>query len=402
MSPVTSNLPNTKPPVKPNRTGRSYLPDPVRDRVPAWPVSNLDSLKEHEIRWQVTAVKCSCRCVWCPTCWERREKLRLVERLRSFDPKRTRHVTLTVDRKKFKNGRECFETIMRKRSLGEMIKNLIRTDGVAIRNWVWVQEWHRDGFGHWHIFIEVEKTGSAGMIGGHILRARWPHGVMVNERAIMNNDHWEKMVGYFDKHGYFEKGQEYQGRLPKWALEYTKTIKRWDGMTGKKGACSENLEKFKLESWGGVARMGFEVPKKDGEGCSMGEKLTNSRTITSWDGGMVNLKSRTISETIGRKTYREVINGCGGKTRLIVRGPVEEDREGYYSNLVYDIEYKKVRKSFEWEWVRGKGLMLKFGSEGEVKVFFKKLLGLRNEGVEEERTVRRKESGDSVLRCLRL
>lgn len=63
------------------------------------------------------------------------------------------------------------------------------------------------------------------MIGVENLLKYWPMG-LVREEYVRDAKHWYKLIGYYDKHGYFdhkgidgEKGN-HQGTLPEWALDY--------------------------------------------------------------------------------------------------------------------------------------------------------------------------------------
>ena len=98
-----------------------------------------------------------------------------------------------------------------------------------MRDWVVCLEWHRNGFPHWHLTIDVTVQGKRGMIGGDNLRQYWPIGG-VRETPIKSKAHWYHLTGYFKKHGYFEKKKAHQGMLPKWAKEGTKRIRRSDSM----------------------------------------------------------------------------------------------------------------------------------------------------------------------------
>jgi len=150
--------------------------------------------------------------------------------MRRMNWRRVREVMLTVDRSLYRDGEEAYFDIGEKRGVGNLLKNLQRTEGVKIVDWVSVLEWHEDGFPHWHILIETEEEGRGGMIGYEKIKAHWSFGKWETETYVKSASHWNNLVGYFDKHGYFEKGKEYQGRLPDWALKSRKSIRRWHGM----------------------------------------------------------------------------------------------------------------------------------------------------------------------------
>lgn len=204
---------------------RKAGPRPILDKPPT------GGCKADEI--ELTGVKCSCGSVWCPNCYVKRRAQQIAERLRTFNWRSTRHVILTVDPKKFKNGQEAHEYVTSRKMIAQLIHNLRRTKGVLVRDWMVCLEWHSNGYPHWHLFIDVTVQGKRGMIGGDNLRQYWPIGT-VRESFIKSKAHWHRFTGYFKKHGYFEKKKAHQGMLPKWAKEGTKRIRRSDSMRQKK------------------------------------------------------------------------------------------------------------------------------------------------------------------------
>ncbi|MCD4717447.1 MAG: hypothetical protein K8R45_12010 [Desulfobacterales bacterium] len=141
---------------------------------------------------------------------------------------------MTLDRKKIETGALAWQYVNDHKLIPGFIRNLQRGKKVfnkktgtwevlyppiKISNWMWFLEWHKDGYPHWHLFIEVEKAGKAGMIGGDHIRHYWDIG-RVRESYIRDKKHWNFLTGYFLKHGYFyhKKGKDHQTKLPKWAL----------------------------------------------------------------------------------------------------------------------------------------------------------------------------------------
>jgi hypothetical protein len=153
--------------------------------------------------------------------------------LKKFDWTLTRHTILTVDPSQFVNGRDAWEHINHHKIIPGLIRNLERGkkqldqksgkwkwayQPIKIKNWKWFLEWHKNGFPHLHLFLEVEKKGKAGMIGGDRLRYYWSLGRVI-EGYFKSTRHWMNTTGYFKKHGYFcQKQKKHQIRLPKWAI----------------------------------------------------------------------------------------------------------------------------------------------------------------------------------------
>jgi hypothetical protein len=267
-----------------------------------------------------------------------------------------RHIELTVDRGRFRDGEEAFDEITFKRGVGNLVKNLERTDGVKVVDWVNVVEWHRDGFPHWHLFVEVERAGKAGMIGHRVIKGRWPFGIVVWETPVKSEEHWKHLKGYFDRRGYFGEGKGHQSELPQWAKKSNRRIKRFETMKGKKS----------------ISRIRFEGVKNEGEGFSMGEdegkdvNKDENKTIGGYVKGvecLSKIEKSPIVEGIVRKTYEVILGGCGKKINIEVTGSCG----GSFSKS-YDVDYFKVKSFYEWRYIEGKGLIVEM-DEFEYDIF---------------------------------
>lgn len=192
-----------------------------------------------EQKGRVTLHECRCGSVWCIRCCRYRLR-KTAEILFSMDWRRVREVMLSVDRNQFKDGQEAFEFLTDSKRVRDLIKNLKRTAKCKILKVLKFLEWHRDGFPHWHLIIEVEDYGKAGMIGEESLHRYWPWG-RITEGYIKDEYHWKNMVGYFRDHGYWGKNKGHQVVLPLWARDYDKRIRRWSGLGGKNTSSVERL-----------------------------------------------------------------------------------------------------------------------------------------------------------------
>lgn len=182
------------------------------------------SCSQSDIKSQkrISLKKCRCQSVWCPVC-RYKSLARVSSRLSLMDWSNVRHVVVTVDREIFDDGQSAYEYISDKKSIAGLMRNLERDLGRVVNDWLWVIEFHKDGFPHWHILID----SPGGMIGGDWIRKHWTFGKYVRESYIKSERHWGKIFGYFGKHGYFGEEKGAQGVLPSWALEYDKKIRRY-------------------------------------------------------------------------------------------------------------------------------------------------------------------------------
>lgn len=177
--------------------------------------------------------KGACSSVWCPDCYIRKGgSKRVSEQLSLFDFRKTRQLVLTCDPKKFNYDSEnAFLYLRDKKAIPQFIHNLKRTSKVKIDKWLWVLEWHGNGFPHWHLFIEVDQSGRAGMIGNEKILRHWKYGI-IHESYIRNENHWKQFTTYFGKAGYFDPKQKsgdrksHQLELPEWAMSATYRIRK--------------------------------------------------------------------------------------------------------------------------------------------------------------------------------
>jgi hypothetical protein len=71
------------------------------------------------------------------------------------------------------------------------------------------------------------------------------------------------------------------------------------------------------------------------------------------------------------KTCRELLEGCGAKTKTLVWEMGGESVEHYHGEFVYGCKYSEacafVKSGFEWRWVDGWGLEVHLSGEGAMR-----------------------------------
>ncbi len=276
--------------------------------------------KEGGKRWQTfttRAQKCNCGSPWCPVCWPRsRSKREVTDRLRTFNWRAVRHVVLSTNPYSFENDpSRAWEEITFQRGVGNLLKNLERTEGIGIMDWVAFVEWYENGFPHWHVLIEVDKEGKAGMIGEQVIHRYWPKrfGLYIHEEPIKDLAHWANLVGYFDKHGYFDDGKGHQGRLPEWARVRNKVIKRYETKKLKWGLEGKGNKKIS------------QVSQDVGVDVEAGERSQ-------------------------RRAYGLILEECGAKTRIVV------ECKSWRHSWIAEVPYQEIKTAWTWEYIEGKGL----------------------------------------------
>ena len=215
-----------------------------------------------------------CGSSWCPKCYKIGTFKKIKGRLEKFKWENTRQVVLTIDRGRFKDGRGAWEEVSERKSIANMIWNLRRVRKVKVIRWLWVLEWHRDGFPHWHLLIETQNKG---MIGGDLLREYWGMGIWIKESYFKSKEHWNNVVGYFQKKGYFEKGKKYQSELPGWARNTNIRIRRYSGSVEEDEGKFYSIEKPKRED------KGMKSEKKEQEIYEVRFQECGAYTVVSID-----------------------------------------------------------------------------------------------------------------------
>lgn len=314
--------------------------------------NKADDLWKDEKSVPVAGKKCSCKSVWCPTCFKYLYKERIKQIFLPFDWQKTRQVVLTINPELFPSPVEALEYIREKHAVGEFIRRLrhgVKTksgrrwvwkyEPVKISRWAWFMEFHKNGFPHFHVFIETEY-GKSGMIGGDFLRDTWKLAEWVKETYFQSEQHFRNLTGYYADKGYFEKGKKYQGLLPDVIMDNFKTkIKRMNSSERNK------REKIKIED------------------SNIGELMTTPFDDAGFRECIEYFDEQKGRPNVTREEFREVekdicekINQCENKEekrqinyRVMIAGCgqytyIELDIKEYRIGAVCKLDYQKWKK----------------------------------------------------------
>ena len=292
--------------------------------------------------WSYVRVqKCACGLIWCDKCFRKGWTSKEVEKLLQFNWTKTRHVILTFSRDVLKDGQDAWEYTQDHKLVANFIRNLkrglkvkkgkewvLKFKPVKIGKYRYFVEWHKDGWLHLHLFIEVEFEGKEGMVGQDFIHYYWPDGVIIKEKPFKSLGHWRHMIGDLKKHGYFGKEKKHQTTLPKWALD------RGDIKIYRSG----------------------------------GSRSGDTQAKDAWDRYCDNAKSRAKEQTeltkgeygirpmkVESKTYREKLKECGRKTKIKIVA-AGKTLEG-----IFKIPYHKIIEQFKGVYIKGEGYVFKIG-----------------------------------------
>lgn len=193
---------------------------------------------------QLKVYSCVCRSAWCEHCSKNCATSDTIrDRLSNMRWDQVRQVVLTVSRET--PPEVAMESIRKNRAIPKLIKNL----GLKDKRWLWVLEFHADGYPHWHLFIE-NKRGRAGMIGKDRIQTLWKRG-NVWESYPKDRKHWGAITGYHRKTGYFAgETKAHQLVLPEYLIDQSRVRKFGSN--------------FKLETKGRVDREKVSSTEKPG------------------------------------------------------------------------------------------------------------------------------------------
>jgi hypothetical protein len=275
---------------------------------------------------QLKVFSCICRSAWCEHCSKfcsTSETIR--ERLSDMRWDCVRQVVLTVSRET--PAHEAMAEIRQTRA----IPHLIRALGLGTRRWLWVLEFHADGYPHWHLFIENTR-GRSGMIGKHKIQRLWGRG-NVWESYPKTKDHWGAICGYHRKSGYFAgESKAHQLTLPDYLMGQSRVRKY--GSNFKLGE-AVSVFKEKASGVGKDGKDGTRVPTPQARAKRVqkpyNERLKACNTTckvckggVSWDtlplpGSVVREKASQALDEIDYKTF----NGTHEEIVDFIRDAVE-------------------------------------------------------------------------------
>lgn len=318
----------------------------------------LDKISDHVWKDEkdvipVSGRKCSCKSVWCPVCFRYRYHDRIKEIFAPFDWQFTRQVVLTVNPDLFECPADSLIYIREHHSVGEFIRRLRR--GVKIKSgcrwvykyqpvnvvrWAWFMEFHRNGFPHFHVFVQTDGKGKGGMIGGDRLRDSWSLAKWVKETYFNSEQHFKNLTGYYADKGYFEKGKEYQGLLPDDILDKFKSkIKRMNTSERKK------TEKIEVNFMNENNAEKIETPFEEANMRACEIYFDECKGLRVDKAGLDNVMGKIgeeiekCEEPAERKkvNYRVMIQNCGEATYI------ELDIRDYRFEAICKLNFKKWR-----------------------------------------------------------
>ncbi|MBA7642765.1 hypothetical protein ES703_50474 [subsurface metagenome] len=311
--------------------------------------------EEGTVKWRdekpvyIQARKSRCHSVWCASCSKLEWAKRAARDLREFDPSRTREIVLTLPRNKFKDGKEAYDHVREHKLIPNLIRSIERgTHKKVGKDWVWKYppvkidkymtflEWHADGWPHYHVMVETEKVGAAGMIGQDRIHHYWLPKCWIKEKPIESRKHWERKVGYLQKHGYFQEDKEHQTRLPEWAMDFP-------GLKIRRSSHSRR-------------------PEESGEGVHKEDQDDYKGWIIDPSTGEM------LSPEI--VTYRQRFEFCGKSTFLNLY------MRGKQVTGLFNLPYHQVRKEYPGQYRAGTGYVFRVSAQKADKLLSKMILGV--------------------------
>jgi hypothetical protein len=207
----------------------------------------------------------------------------------------------------------------------EYVRELKRR-GSEIEDYVWVVEFHTNGFPHYHWFVLVKDQGIKGQLGAERLKEVWRWGDYVNEGYIKSQAHWDNWVGYASKTGYVHKQNSKvdQAGLPAWALDSTFRIRRWGHGSPEDG---EDREVAPAPN-----------PVVGGSKPPPVERWWGYAGIDAWMSSFTDPPQEETSDD--ERTNRQIISSCGGFTQVLL---VSQNNMGVQDYGHFAISYEDFK-----------------------------------------------------------
>ncbi len=238
------------------------------------------------------------------------------------------------------------------------LKRRLMKHGILIHDYIWILEWHGDGFPHWHFLVLVNKKGRSGRIANKIdLTETWGRAKFVKEGYIHDEIHWKRLVGYVAKHGYFGDGKKSQGMLPEWAKKLPKN--------GDNRIRIKRMERMRkdIRNGGKVARTSPKsVTLKDIEAL-----------LKAFNGSLYIEEAGDFEEVFVNKaiSWGEYLASCGAKTLMTVSTKL------FFLTMKISVSYNEIR-SLTGEYQKAKGYIveldkdqiIEFLKQGDEIVFY--------------------------------
>ena len=170
-------------------------------------------------RFELGLYPCWCGSCWCPQCaTHSRTHDAIRERLEEMDWSLVRHIVLTADR--VSHPVAVYDDVRNQKAIPSIIRALKLTH----QKWIWILEWHKDGYPHWHLLIESNR----GMIGKKLIASKWMYG-LVWESYVKSENHWKRIKGYHQHKGYLAgESKAHQLSLPR-ALRNRSRVRKYGG-----------------------------------------------------------------------------------------------------------------------------------------------------------------------------
>lgn len=278
-----------------------------KPRVDFSPSAFSDGIVDIAIR------KHRCMSPWCPCCFKLYVAPVIARCFQDMNWQAVRMITLTIDREQFSDGEAAYEHMKKTGAIAAMCRNFVRFAGKEIKKWMWILEWHADGYPHWHLVIEMRQSGKQSMIGQEIIHKYWPYG-RIREGYVNSQRHWKNISGYLQKRGYLSGGDDkgHQVELPEWAKNYGHRIKRRGSMRMMK-LSSYKVEKSNVVAFGEKFRCVDECARSYKiklEACGASTKINILTGIYCFPEINLSIPYHVILKEVGDLQYCKGLGFC--------------------------------------------------------------------------------------------
>lgn len=266
-----------------------------------------------------------CQNSYCMTCghgWGYRVRLRMVEGLTKFTTYRPIMLTLTVDPERFEHPQDAVDWVHRGSRIAKTLHMMKKAGHVHGGRFVWVLEFHRSGWPHWHVAVdsafvphgdlqaEWDRRGREGRMG-HVWCGKKRFGNRLHAALYMS-----KYMTKYPEHGW-----------PEWVTESKDVYRRFGASKGllprvtpaaEEPESDEEMERLilaKLEAYfekkcrkhweelQSIAGLGWDDPRKSLaerlEACGQSATVFSSASFGEKFAGVLKLPVKVICDLVG-------------------------------------------------------------------------------------------------------
>jgi hypothetical protein len=197
-----------------------------------------------------------------------------------------------------------------------MIYNLKRTARIEIIEWIWLLEFHENGYPHYHLVLLPKDDSIKFTEMRKAVRDAWKLGKS-HVKRIASEEHLDNLISYL---GGSKRKPRHQTNLPEWALPLRSSIRRYNRKARKLPTIPDSYPDDERGYKHGIMKKILWGLKHKETG------FDNSRD-----------KDRNFSgkKKVTRRTNQEILQDCGQRSQILETDVYTGKRDHYHISVPY-------------------------------------------------------------------